>query len=110
MEAEYIALTHAAREAIWLRSLTQELGIPAAGSIPLLTDNQAAIAFSHDNQFHARSKHIDLRHHFIRERIQANEIVVSYCASADNCADMLTKGLARPTHSRQVTLAHMSSC
>ena len=109
MEAEYIALAHAAKEAIWLRALLTELGHAPNGATPLFSDNQAAIAFAHDNQFHARAKHIDIRHHFVRERIEADDISVTYCASEDNCADMLTKALARPTHDKQLWLANMSA-
>ena len=109
MEAEYIALAHAAKEAIWLRALLTELGHAPTGATPIFSDNQAAIAFAHDNQFHARAKHIDIRHHFIRERIDAADISVAYCASEDNCADILTKALARPTHDKQLRLINMSA-
>ena len=109
MEAEYIALSHAAKEAIWLRRLLTELGVISDSPTLVLTDNQSAIAFAHDNQFHARSKHIDIRHHFIRERIDSGDIEVRHCASEDNCADMLTKALAKPTHSRQLALANMAA-
>lgn len=107
MEAEYMALAHAAKEAIWLRRLLAELGVSSADSTTLYTDNQAAITYAHEYQFHARSKHIDIRHHFIRERIVDSDIAVIHCASEDNSADMLTKALARPTHSRQLALANM---
>jgi hypothetical protein len=107
MEAEYIALSHAAKEAIWLRRLLAELGILGDTATTILTDNQAAITFAHDSQFHARSKHIDIRHHFIRERVKDGDIDITHCASADNCADMLTKALAKPTHLKQLELAQL---
>lgn len=108
MEAEYIALAHAAKEAIWLRRLLSELGVSSDSPTTLYTDNQSAITYAHDNQFHARSKHIDIRHHFIREQIDATDITVIHCASEDNAADMFTKALARPTHTRQLALANMA--
>ncbi|GLB45239.1 putative transposition, RNA-mediated [Lyophyllum shimeji] len=98
MEAEYMALCHATREIIWLRSLVNELGLLANQPTDLITDNQSAIKFADNPVFHARSKHIDIRHHFVRERIISNEIQIYHCVSADNKADILTKPLARPTH------------
>ena len=107
MEAEYIALAHAAKEALWLRALLTELGYGTDAPTPLITDNQSAIDFSYNTQFHARSKHIDIRHHFTRERIEAGDIDIEHCASQDNCADMLTKALPKPAHLHQVDLANM---
>ena len=102
MESEYMALAHATKEAVWLRALFSDLGLLSDGLTPLLGDNQAAISFSHNNQFHKRSKHIDVRYHFTCERIISNEITVTYCASEDNHADLFTKALARPAHERQL--------
>lgn len=102
MEAEYMALAHATKEALWLRSLFADLGLITDGPIQLYADNESALAFAHDSQFHARSKHIDIRYHFVRERIISNEISVTHCASEDNAADILTKPLARPEHTRQL--------
>ncbi len=110
MESEYIALAHATKEAIWLRQLLSDLGFPPSGATTLYTDNLSAISFAHDNQFHARSKHIDIRHHFVRDKIDSQEIAVPHCASEDNCADIFTKALARPTHSRQLSLLNISAC
>lgn len=110
MEAEYIALAHATKEAIWLRSLLTDHGFHLTGPTTVHCDNQAAISFAHDNQFHARSKHIDIRHHFVRECIDFGYITVNYCASKSNCADLLTKGLARPTHEEELRLVGMSAC
>ena len=64
-EAEYIALTHAAKEAIWFRNLLSELFGPIVEPILINSDNQSAIALAKDDRFHARTKHIDIRYHFI---------------------------------------------
>ena len=109
MEAEYVALAHAVKEAIWIRSLLTDLGFPPAGPTSIFIDNQAAISYAHDNQFHARSKHIDIRHHFVRERLDSQDIVLHHCASQDNCADLLTKALARPAHEVQLKLINLSA-
>ena len=66
-EAEYIVLTHAAKEALWLRTFLSELRGTPNGPMTINCDNQGAIALSKDNKFHARTKHIDICYHFIRE-------------------------------------------
>ncbi len=95
-EAEYMALTQATKEAIWLRSLLYELGFNQNDAITLFEDNQSAMAFAKYPVYHARSKHIDIQYHFIREKIESKEIEVSYITTDDMIADALTKPLARP--------------
>lgn len=104
MEAEYIALAYAIKEALWLCALLGGLGQPIKVLTVIYCDNQSAISFAHDNQFHACTKHIDIRHHFIREHIQEGSITLLHCASEDNLANMLTKALFRPTHEQQLQL------
>jgi hypothetical protein len=94
-EAEYVAMTHAAKEAIWLRKLIAELFRPLEHPITLHGDNQSAIALAYSDigQFHARTKHIDIRYHFIRYVIGTNSIRLVYCPTQDMVADVLTKAL-----------------
>jgi hypothetical protein len=95
-EAEYIALTYAAKEALWLRQFLSEL-FPSSPLQPLTLhdDNQGAVALAHAHigQFHARTKHIDIRYHFIRYAIEDNLIRVVYCPTENMVADMFTKPL-----------------
>ena len=65
-ESKYVAATHAAKEALWLRSLIRELFAPFDEPTILFSDNQSAIALTKDHQYHARTKHIDICFHFIR--------------------------------------------
>ena len=92
-EAEYIALTHAAKEAIWLRNLISELFGPITTPIAILADNQSAIALAKDDRFHARTKHIDIRYHFIRYVIEEGKIRLTYCPTEEMTADIFTKAL-----------------
>ena len=92
-EAEYIALTHAAKEAIWLKNLLSELFGTIPGAIPILADNQSAIALAKDDRFHARTKHINICYHFIRYVIEEGKIQLSYCPTEDMTADIFTKAL-----------------
>ena len=95
-EAEYIAQTHAAKEALWLRSFVNEVNGMQEAPITINCDNQGAIALAKDNKFHSRTKHIDLRYHFIREAVQDEKINVSYVPTEENMLDVLTKALAKP--------------
>jgi hypothetical protein len=95
-ESEYVAATHAAKEALWLRSFIGELFAPLADPITLFSDNQSAIALTKDHQYHARTKHIDIRFHFIRWIIEEGKLRLVYCPTADMVADTLTKALPSP--------------
>ena len=94
-EAEYVALSHAAQEAIWLRQLNSDLLSDSCEPTVLYKDNQAAICLSKNPQSHGKSKHIDSRYHFIREQVSKGTIEVKYCPTNDMIADMLTKGLGK---------------
>ena len=92
-EGEYVAATHAAKEALWLRKLFAELFKPLEEPTTLYCDNQSAIALTKDDQFHARTKHIDIRFHFIRLVCQKGYVRLIYCPTAEMTADILTKAL-----------------
>jgi hypothetical protein len=93
-EAEYVATTHAAKEIIWFRRLLGEIFRPLEYPITLYSDNQSSIALAHtQGQFHARTKHIDIRYHFIRYTIDNGQIQLMYCPTEDMTADILTKAL-----------------
>jgi hypothetical protein len=92
-EAEYVAATQATKEALWLRSFIGEIFTPIEGPTTLYDDNQSAIALTKDQQYHARTKHIDIRFHFIRWVVAEGKIRLTYCPTADMIADTLTKAL-----------------
>ena len=77
-EAEYVAQTHAAKEAVWLRRLFTELFGPMDGPTTLFSDSKSAIALAQDGHYHARTKHIDIHYHFIRYIIEAGTIKLVY--------------------------------
>ena len=96
-EAEYIALTLAVKEVLWLRTLFLELVAPRHGkeisAIPFA--NQGAIALSKNPGFHTRSKHGDIRYHFIKDHLNGDTGTINllYCPTDEMTADLLTKGL-----------------
>lgn len=80
-EAEYMALTEATKEAVWMQGLLKELGLMGFDSVAIRMDNQGAIAFAKNPEFHARTKHIDIRHHYIREVESTGFIRLDYIAT-----------------------------
>lgn len=95
-EAEYLSLSAATQEALWLRRLASELLIIRQDE-PLLIycDNKGAIDLSKNSKFSGRTKHIDVRHHFVRESIDSGQIAVSFVPSTHMLADALTKAIGR---------------
>jgi hypothetical protein len=99
-EAEYIAAAHAAKEAVWLRRLLTNLGIDISSPTTLYIDNQSAIAIARNPEFHDRTKHIEIRHHFLRQLVDNKEIAPLYLPTGEQIADALTKGLSREKHEK----------
>ncbi|KAG8482658.1 hypothetical protein CXB51_023976 [Gossypium anomalum] len=91
-EAEYMAITEACKEAIWLKGLFSELNEDLQIST-VFCDSQSAIFLTKDQMFHERTKHIDVRYHFVRDIIARGDIVVSKISTHENPADMMTKSL-----------------
>jgi len=94
-EAEYVALSEASREAMWLRYLYGELGFIQQEPILLLGDNDGSIAMAKNPQFHKRTKHVDIRWHWVRELVNNGLINVADCRDPQQTADILTKQVPR---------------
>jgi len=95
-EAELMALSEAGREAIWLRCMSDELAQRfASDPVPINEDNQAARLLVQDRRFSERTKHVALRHFFVREEVGNGTIIVPYCPTHLMIADILTKALQR---------------
>lgn len=92
-EAEYIAATDAACEAIWLRRMLFDLKQSQHHPTTIHCDNMSAIAMTKNTVFHARSKHIELRHHLIRDLVNKGEISLDFINTNDQPADILTKAV-----------------
>ena len=94
-EAEYIAASEAAKEAVWIKNFVTELGVVPSieNSIPLYCDNNGAIAQAKEPRAHQKSKHVERKYHIIREIVSRGDIVVCKVPSEDNVADPLTKAI-----------------
>ena len=89
-----MAITEAVKEAIWLHGLLKELGV-GQKQLEVYSDSQSAIHLAKNQVFHARTKHIDVRYHFVREILEEEEIVIRKVPTSENPADMLTKVVTR---------------
>jgi hypothetical protein len=94
-EAEYIAATTAATQALWLARLLGELLGRRTEAVELRVDSKSALALAKNPVFHERSKHIRIKYHFIRSCIEDGSVKASYINAADQLADILTKSLGR---------------
>ncbi|KAJ9512234.1 hypothetical protein QJQ45_012787 [Haematococcus lacustris] len=92
-EAEYMAASGAVKEAVWLRKLMQDLGLPGT-RVNIMCDNQAALQLLNNPMASARSKHISVHHHFARERAVRGEVMFTYWSTSEMVADVMTKPLA----------------
>ncbi|GJR23311.1 putative ribonuclease H-like domain-containing protein [Tanacetum coccineum] len=93
-EAEYIAMSGCCAQILWMRSQLKDYDF-LFNKIPLYCDNKSAIALSCNNVQHSRSKHIDIRHHFIREQVENGVVELYFVETNYQLADILTKALPR---------------
>ncbi|TMI83023.1 MAG: hypothetical protein E6H10_08620 [Bacteroidetes bacterium] len=107
MESEYLALTEAAKEAMFLRQLLSSINVPQEQPTLILTDSDAALKHVKNNVNHPRSKHIDTRHHYIRFAYNAGDVDIRHVPSASQTADILTKPLGTIKHLEAVKLLQL---
>ncbi|GJW67741.1 retrovirus-related pol polyprotein from transposon TNT 1-94 [Tanacetum coccineum] len=93
-EAEYIAMSGCCAQILWMRSQLKDYGFDF-NKIPLYCDNKSAIALCCNNVQHSRSKHIDIRHHFIREQVENRVVELYFVETNYQLADILIKALPR---------------
>ncbi|KAK8670697.1 hypothetical protein V6N13_037315 [Hibiscus sabdariffa] len=101
-EAEYIAASEAAKEAVWIKKFITELGVvpSISDALELYCDNNGAIAQAKEPRSHQRSKHILRRFHLIREIVERGDVEICKVHTDDNIADPLTKPLSQQKHDR----------
>nr|GFA31282.1 Gag-Pol polyprotein [Tanacetum cinerariifolium] len=93
-EAEYIALSGCCAQILWMRSQLSDYGL-VFNKIPMYCDNKSAIALCCNNVQHSRSKHIDIRYHFIKEQVEQGMIKLYFVNTEYQLADLFTKALGR---------------
>ena len=90
-EVEYIEATDGTCEAVWLRRILSHMEHKEEGSITIFCESMSAIAMSKNPVFHGRTKHIELRHHFIQDNVQKGEIQLEFVNTNEQLADIMTK-------------------
>ena len=94
VEAEYMAACAASKEGVWQRAILAQAGVSTGHAMLILTDNQGAMALAKNPNHHQRSKHIDVRYHYVRRQVAKRVIQLEYIATAEQAADQLTKPLS----------------
>jgi len=95
-ESEYMAAASAVKEAVWLRTLLEDLDIPVDGPVQMYTDNQACLSFLKDHMTSPRAKHIDIRYHAARQKVEEGVVHFEYLQTSEMLADIFTKALPAP--------------
>jgi hypothetical protein len=95
VEAEYTAFTRASQQAMWINKFLSEVAMEQDMPTNILTNNQGAIANTVNYKNHRRTKHIRVKYHFVKERVEAGEVSFTYVPSAENLADIIMKPLPR---------------
>ncbi|GJX32926.1 hypothetical protein Tco_0242781 [Tanacetum coccineum] len=93
-EAEYVSAEKTCQQALWMKQALIDNGV-RLGDIPIMCDNKGAIDLSKNPVQHSRTKHIEIRHHFLRDNVQKGNITIEKVTAEDNIADILTKPLKR---------------
>lgn len=106
-EAEYMAVSACVKEALWLRNFMGSLLHKKWNGIQIFNDNQACLRMLQDLNSVTRTKHIDVHHHFARERWMRGEVKFAYCRSEDMLADYLTKVLAPGRFEKLISALHV---
>ncbi len=91
VEAEYMAISAAVQEVLFLRQLITNLDHAPASSTRMLEDNIGCMALATNPMTTGKTKHIDIRYHFIREVVKSKAVTLEYCPTTDMLADILTK-------------------
>ena len=94
-EAEDISASDASREAVWLRKLVSDLFGTSLEPVVIHCDNQSCIKISENLVFHDRSKHMEMRYHYLRDMVQRRAISLRYVPTDEQTADVLTKPLSK---------------
>ena len=108
-EAEYMALSAAVREWLWIRQVLKFLGMDVK-QVLCKVYNQATVYLANNPVVGIRSKHIDVQHHFLREHVKSGDIKVIHCGTQNMAVDMLTKPLSRMMFEKGCKAVGMDVC
>ena len=98
-EAEYIAASSCCAQMLWMQHTLRDYGIILEKSL-ILCDNTSAINLSKNSILHSRAKHIDIRHHFLRDHVSKGDVVLNFVPTNQQLADIFTKPLPKESFTR----------
>jgi hypothetical protein len=101
-ESEYIGLTNAAKEAMWLRTFLSKLHLQPTAPMVIYGDNQVVLSITRNQQYHTATKHVTIKWHWIREVIESGDVQVEHMPTKDMTADIFTKVLECIKHMHHV--------
>lgn len=93
-EAEYVATASCCAQLLWIKQQLRDFGVDI-GCVPILCDDTSAINIAKNPCQHKRTKHIDSRHHFLRDNVEKGNISIKFCNTENQIADIFTKALNR---------------
>jgi hypothetical protein len=99
-KAEYIAAGHCCAQLLWMRQTLRDYGYNLSKAPPLLCDNESAIRMADNPVEHSRTKHIDIRYHFLRDHQQRGDTEITYASTKEQLADIFTKPLDDKTFTK----------
>jgi uncharacterized protein YjeT (DUF2065 family) len=102
MESEYIALVSATADARWIQQLLNEIGMSDQAPIPIMVDNKAVIDYCKNESSSSRTRHFNIKYHFVRDEVAQNHIQLLWVPTDNQIADIMTKPLDRPLFERQM--------
>jgi len=108
-EAEYMAVAEGVKEALWLRGLLGDFGVKQE-RVRLMCDSQSAIYLSKNQVHHARTKHIDVRYHFVRDVVEEGRISITKVHTDENPSNMLTKVVTGGKFQHCLDLLNILTC
>ncbi|GJZ17872.1 retrovirus-related pol polyprotein from transposon TNT 1-94 [Tanacetum coccineum] len=108
-KAEYVAATSSACQAVWLRRILCDLSEEQVEATDIFCDNQSAVMLARNPIYHGRTKHVEIKHHFIRELIARGEVNLKSCRTEEKLADLMTKINTRGDTSQSITTQSSSS-
>ena len=98
-EAEHVAAAACCPQLLWIRQHLEDFGIHIK-VIPLMCENTSAVSMEKNPIHHKRTKHIDVRHHFLRDNVEKGYILLTYCPTEEQIADIFTKALSKDQFER----------
>ena len=108
VEAEYVAMSRCAQQMMWMQAWLDEVAIEHDLPGIIKGDSRGAIALTKNTRDHGKVKHIDIRHHYIRELVKSGALTIEKIPSSENPADLFTKPLSRDHHHRFLRMLNIN--